>query len=452
MRRAQQFTFGPFHLDTDNSVITFSYRTDLMSGGREEYINALEIPSATKEMWERLPQRLVRSLLEALSLINGINYWKIHCAPKIRIEGFSLTKEQAEFWNTVYTKGLGEFFFRSQIDFRGLVSFPYEAGLKHPGPIHTHTRPISLVLNGGGKDTVVSAEMLKQKGDAFDLFTHNPVEMQRSIALRIGRPLIGVLRRPDRKLTELQKEKKLVAAFPSIIPVLFAAFLAAALHGYRQVVTSNESSADEGNTTYLGMEVNHQWSKTTESERMINEYMASFITPSISTFSLLRGFTELENTRRFARYPQYFKTFSSCNVGFWFPDRAKQVQAAGRSYWCGACPKCAFIFSSLSAFLPKETVVDIFGANLYAEKRLLPMFRRLLGIEGFKPFECVGSAEETIVAMESAARTGSYDSDVVIQMYKSNFDISPPAFEQMKHRVLSLEAAEPIQNTLTLSH
>jgi len=58
-------------------------------------------------------------------LILGISYWKAYCPKEIIIESNSLNKEQAEFWDTVYIKGLGEFFYKNKIDFRGLIKFPF---------------------------------------------------------------------------------------------------------------------------------------------------------------------------------------------------------------------------------------------------------------------------------------------------------------------------------------
>ena len=49
----------------------------------------------------------------------------------------------------------------------------------------------------------------------------------------------------------------------------------------------------------------------------------------------------------------------------------------------------------------------MFGADLYADTRLLPLFRRILGIEGFKPLDCVGEPEEMILAMHHAYLVGS---------------------------------------------
>ena len=65
-----------------------------------------------------IPEVLMKSILNNLMLILGISYWKLYCPKEIIIESNFLTREQAEFWNTVYTKGLGEFFYKNKIDFK----------------------------------------------------------------------------------------------------------------------------------------------------------------------------------------------------------------------------------------------------------------------------------------------------------------------------------------------
>src|SRR5690606_20114442 len=65
-------------------------------------------------------------ILFNVHLILGVNYWKVYCPKKIVIENGYLTKEQSSFWNIVYTKGLGEFFYKNKIDYRNLINFPYE--------------------------------------------------------------------------------------------------------------------------------------------------------------------------------------------------------------------------------------------------------------------------------------------------------------------------------------
>ena len=92
-----------------------------------------------------------------------------------------------------------------------------------------------------------------------------------------------------------------------------------------------------------------------------------------------------------------------------------------KSYWCKKCPKCVFLFACFAAYLPKKEVVDIFGDDIYTKKRLLPLVRRILGIEGFKPLDCVGEPEEMILAMHLASRSGEYAGEPAMQLFEERF-------------------------------
>ena len=199
--------------------------------------------------------------------------------------------------------------------------------------------------------------------------------------------------------------------------------LLAQLRGYDSIVFSNERSADFGNLTYLGLPINHQWCKSTEAEKMISNYIQRFITPNISTISPLRKFSELEIVKNFAQYPKYLHEFTSCNTYFWLPRIQQNLQRT--NYWCNECPKCVFLFTCFSAFLPKKEVTGIFHANLYSKKRLLPLIKRLLGLEGFKPLDCVGEPEEMILAMHYAGRKGEYSEEPAMKLFEKLF---PPTY------------------------
>ena len=152
---------------------------------------------------------------------------------------------------------------------------------------------------------------------------------------------------------------------------------------------------------------------------MIDDYIQAYITPDISSISPLRKFSELEIVRRFVRYPKYLREFTSCNIYFWLPPI--QQRLLRKNYWCNSCPKCVFLFACFSAFLPKKEVVDIFGANLYAKKSLLQLIKRILGIEGFKPLDCVGEPEEMILAMHYASQRKEYSQDRAMRLFEQQF-------------------------------
>lgn len=104
---------------------------------------------------------------------------------------------------------------------------------------------------------------------------------------------------------------------------------------------------------------------------------------------------ELKIAKLFSQYPQYFDLFSSCNNNFKIIESNKTT--AHRR--CGTCPKCAFVYTTLRPFISTEDTQRIFGQELYTNESLLPLYKELLGIEGIKPFECVGTNEEVTYAM-----------------------------------------------------
>lgn len=158
---------------------------------------------------------------------------------------------------------------------------------------------------------------------------------------------------------------------------------------------SNEKSANEGNTIMDGLSINHQRSKSEQFESAFGQYIVQYISPDLKYFSLLRGMYEIKIAQLFSHYFDYFDTFSSCNNNFKLIEEHKTTDLRR----CGICPKCAFVYSILRPFLADEEMMSIFGQDLYANEQLLPLYEQLLGIDGIKPFECVGTNEEVTYAM-----------------------------------------------------
>ncbi len=423
--RASSFTFGAYQIDAKHSIITFTYHIEFTFGIHKTFTDRLMFPGVAPELWGTVPASVLEPTLQALLLMIGINYWSAFPTRNMHIEGFTLTREQAHFWDTLYMHGLGEFFYVNQIDFRNLIAFPYDDSTTAPTATRFKRPTRALLLNGAGKDSILSAEILKASGTPFDFFSCNPTPAHHRIANLVGAKTINVNRRRDPWMI-------FSGAYPSVSTFTFIATLLAELLGYNSIIFSNERSADFGNLDYLGLPVNHQWCKSSEAEKLINEYIQSCITPDISTRSLLREYSELEIVKRFVDYPQYLHDFTSCNTYFWEP---RVIQRLSRTnYWCKRCPKCIFLFACFSAFLPKKEMVNIFGADLYAKKRLLPIFKRILGIEGFKPFDCVGEPEEMILAMQYASRRKEYAGEPAMKLFEEYFP-SYYDFDRLKRKL-----------------
>jgi len=407
MNNSRSFVFMGYDSYLEKGQILFHYQ---IRGDRNidftEKIYFLPVAS-------EVPPALLKSIIDNLMLILGISYWKTYCPKEIIIESNFLDKDQADFWNTVYTKGLGEFFYKNKIDFRGLVEFPYKDIIeKNPTSFPRQDR-ILLGL-GGGKDSIVTAELLKSQNKDFDLFMVGASQIQEDVAEVIGKKPIVFKRELDSKLFDLNRER---GTYNGHIPIsviyAFLGLFGAILYDYGLVVVGNEKSANYGNVEYLGQVINHQWSKSEEFEKLFEDYVKKFITFDVSYSSILRNMTELEAMREFVKYPKYFKVFSSCNRNF---KILKQVQD-DKSIWCAKCAKCLFVFTMLSAFLLKKEVLSIFGKNLFEDKTLLKIFKELLGLENFKPFECVGTPEEVKSALKKVLEKGEFKDTFLVEFY-----------------------------------
>jgi UDP-N-acetyl-alpha-D-muramoyl-L-alanyl-L-glutamate epimerase len=380
------FYFEKYSYDPEEGVARFHYSYD-----REVYFEEiLEFKSEVAE-----------SVLFHLHLALGISYYKAYLAPEIKVKSGQLNREMAEFWDTTYTKGLGEFFYQNKIDYRGLVRFPYsDKDVELAGEIGVQDR--ALVPLGGGKDSLVTAGILQEKGidfDAYTLGTHPIIDSQIKC---MNRKHFTVKRTLDKSLFDLPE------ALNGHVPISMIYAFTALLGGYKYIVLSNERSSNYGNTEYLGEEVNHQWSKSLEFEKMFNKYVRKFVAKDVYYFSLLRPMYEIKIAEKFATMERHLNMFTSCNRNFKITEEAPEK-------WCRKCAKCAFVFAILAPFVEKEKLVTAFGGNLFAGAELLEVYEELLGVSKMKPFDCVGTPEEVRKAMEMAR--SKYEDDVIIKRF-----------------------------------
>jgi hypothetical protein len=401
----QTFTFESCELEAEEGGVALRYRLD----DELRFEETLGIPLGN-EPWKTGEE--VTAALRTLHVIGGASYWKTSCPKTIAIEGDGLTGAQAEFWNTVYTKGMGEFFYQNQINFRGLVQFPATAKQTAPVAAGSPAGKRVLLPIGGGKDSLVTVELLKGAGFDVTLLRIGSHPAIQELAKIADLPLLTVERHLDGKLFDLNAQGARNGHVPITAYNHALAVLVALLHGFDAVVFSNERSASVGSVTFHGQEVNHQWSKSLEFERMFQEYLRDTVTKKVACFSLLRPWSEVRIMREFIKYPQYLPAATSCNTNW----RVIKQRPAER--WCRVCPKCAFAFALYAAFLPADQVITLFRGNLFDDENLLPTFRELLGIEGIKPFECVGTPEETQAAFLLAQRRGDLEKSAAMRMFE----------------------------------
>lgn len=366
-------------------------------------------------------------MLRHLHLVAGISYYKAAAPPEIVVDTEPIPRSTARFLDKLYLLGLGELAYRNNLDLRQRIRFPFdeEATPKLPASFELPRR--TAVPVGGGKDSVVTIEALKNAGEPMVLISVGDYQPIRDVSEVAGIPRIVIRRRISPVLLELNQQGAINGHVPISAILAFILGAAAILYGFDAVAMSNERSADEGNLVWKGLEINHQYSKSSTFERDFHQLVENRILPGFRYFSFLRPFSELAITSAFSRAPRaYREVFRSCNTAF----RLDELRRGRR--WCRDCPKCRFVFLALAPFLPKEDLVRVFGGNLFEDPAQQQGFADMLGLGDHKPFECVGEIDECVAALGLVSALPDWRDDLLVRRLG---DAVLPKVDDLEHLV-----------------
>lgn len=381
-----RFVFGERHLDFESGRIRLGYRLDGI-----ELAETFRIPRSVKpESRDRL--RAIEAALQLLHWVAGVSYWKAGCPNQLEHENVAPDPWQSEWLTKLYRQGLAEFAWHNRLDPQSWPLFSSSGAHSGPGA-NLGLGAGVLAPMGGGKDSLVALERLRDAGHVPTTVQVGNAELIRQVAEVAGTDHLVIERRLDPALGELNQHGAWNGHVPVTAINAAVLILVALVHDCRRIVFANERSADEATLTGPdGQEVNHQFSKSLEFERMLDAWVRHYIAEDLEVFSILRRDRELAVCRAFAGLTKYHTTFSSCNRNF-------HLDGARTGRWCGQCPKCHFVFLALAPFMTSAGLTDIFGRNLLADEDQVTGFRALLAIDGAKPFECVGEAMEARAAL-----------------------------------------------------
>lgn len=334
--------------------------------------------------------------IQSLFVMAGVSYYKAYPGAEITLTQNFLSESEAAFFAKTYQKGLGEFFYVNKLDPNQQITFPASDNTK-PQAAREPNQGL-LIAVGGGKDSLVSIELLKDQPKVATWSLGHKAQLQ-PLVNRIGLPHLWVERTWDKQLLDLNNAGALNGHVPISAIFGMVGAVVAVLAGYGEVVVSNESSASEPNLMYEGTPINHQYSKSLEYEKDFQNYLATNLGGSVSYYSFLRPLTEVYISEIFARigFDKYQDVYSSCNRAF--------VHSSDSMSWCGICAKCAFTFLALTPFVSQKKLENLWGKNLLRDPKLEPMYRQLLGIDDHKPLDCVGEVKESRAAMKLASKT-----------------------------------------------
>ena len=418
------FTYQGYSYNLDDTGISMTF--DFSIDGLSEFHPTWSIPRINEVA--SLDEALIDEMVFSLGMVELISYWKIACPPTVIIKDRKLSKEQIDWWKKLYWGGLGEFYYTNGIEenISDFMTVSCESDkTSNPPKFETgnsfNGTPKVLVPVGGGKDSVVSIELLKNNADVncYVINSRGATDATVQVA-ELTNKTIYAKRTLDKNMLDLNAKGFLNGHTPFSALVAFSSIIAGYLNDLHFVALSNESSANE--STVADSYVNHQYSKSYEFEEDFRYYERTFIGSGVYYFSFLRPLAELQIAMLFSHFKKYHSVFKSCNVG------SKQ------DIWCGHCPKCLFVYIILSPFLSLEEMDAIFGKRLFEDETLMEDFDKLCGILPEKPFECVGSRDEVNASIvESICKYESEGRElpVLFRHYKDSKDTTTSAFKSI---------------------
>lgn len=378
------------------------------------------------------------NLIFHLGLIESISYYKSVCCQNIYINCYQINSKQKNYYQNIIINGLGEYFFLNQINFlkddfliihnnltkkefiekyekrKKIFQKSLKQNLKKfPNQIKDEKKDYLLMLSGG-KDSSLSLNFFQKnqlnfatllvnpnlttlqinqlnqnsKNESYKKLTFKNNEFKKYLDLKeFPNNTKLSYRQIDFKLLELNSKGFLNGHTPFSAYLAFLGCLNAFIFNFKNVVVSNESSASEETTIYLGKKINHQFSKSYNFEKEFRKYWKKYLPKNVNYFSILRPFNELKIAQKFSTLSQFLPIFKSCNVG------------QKENIWCHQCPKCLFVFTMLFPFVKEDLLIKkVFKKNLFEDEKLLKIAKELTGLEKNKPFECVGTILETQIA------------------------------------------------------
>lgn len=308
----------------------------------------------------------------------------------------------AELWGTIFRHVWGVWRYENDLpDYGGpQIKTPRPAGVTPPAALlQAEAGGKLLMLCGGGKDSLATAKLLEGAGVSYEamVYSHSIYgKAQRQHDLidamlaqtRAGRVHRGwvfdtALDSPAARLHPEYGVKRMLSA--ETVSSYWTALPIALQHGFERVALGISRSTDEHNFTWerTGEEINYLWGMSTQAEMLLHDYIGDEIAANLSYFHLLRPVYDLVVFGLLTRDQAAVTSTHSC---------------AQQKPWCCRCPKCVYVWMHIVAYLDEWVAAQMFRENLFDLPENRGFIRKMLGVEGYKPWDCMGTVSETQVA------------------------------------------------------
>ncbi len=391
----RSFVFEHYSYSQETGEVTFEYSFD----GARKFREVVRLTPS--DMYD---EALLDEALKLAFILCGISYYKTFPTAEFSFRSITLTPAQAAFFTEVYRDGLSQFVYENHLT-PGVVGVFTGSSDARPSP-RSYDGDGSLVLQSGGKDSLLLAAMLRNNDQPFTPWYISSSGSMPKVIAQLSEDAVCHVRRID---AAALKQAEADGGRNGHVPITYIlasfAIIDAVLTGKRDILLSIGHEGDEPHAYIDDYAIRHQWAKTWHAEQLLALYVADYLSPDIRIGSPLRKYSELKIVELFVQHAwgSYAALFSSCNVANY-----KQGQLNEQLTWCGECAKCANSYLLFAAFVQPDELMPIFGdKNLFESSSLEDDFKGLLGIDDVvKPFECVSDVDELRKAYELALANG----------------------------------------------
>ncbi len=171
--------------------------------GDHSFVETLGLPAGADSLAAVSPSFL--KLLDLTAFVLGVSYFKLRAPFTIAAPDLPLNEAERAFVIDVYENGLGEFYARNELSRFGKLSLDVPDDPRATLPAPTLPRRALLPI-GGGKDSLVSVDLLTHAEVAFTPFAVNPKGPILTSIAALGTEPLYVTRTLDPEMIRLGKE------------------------------------------------------------------------------------------------------------------------------------------------------------------------------------------------------------------------------------------------------
>ena len=243
----------------EQSTAKFRYQ------GKDDIIFTETVDFAPAEV-DYDPEVLESALFLAFIVI-GTSYYKASPTTSVKIKQ-DLTPFQADFFNKIYQEGLSQYAFENNLTRNDLAHFT--SSDITPSSHSTFTKEQSLVLLSGGKDSLLSTEIIRESHEPFRVMFITSQKSYPAIIDEFNNPII-VRRHIDKE--NLKQAGGLNGHVPVSLITESLGLIQAILIGASKLEIGIGKEGLEPHAKIQDLAVNHQWSKTVEAQTLMKEYI-----------------------------------------------------------------------------------------------------------------------------------------------------------------------------------